>query len=408
MGSSYRSRFLACTSLAHFVNDGTVFFVPLIAVIIADTKLTSPLLLTIMFVVFWASSSIFSTYVGAVADRSGRPASLIGLGIGLLSSGIAGFYISMSYADGMLLTVFVVLSALVAGSGSAFTHPLAAAVLESVYGEKDKGKALGINGAVGSFGRALYPSLFFLVASFLSQVGSIAFFALLGFVASVIIWIGLRQREISSRSAQPASQTGRREREVITTGIVVLTLVAFVRSLAVGGLLNWIPTYLSLRRGLGVTSNLGYTLTAMYAAAIIGQPIFGVLVDRFDKRLVLGLSSIGSALSILGYLFATGPLDIVLLSLFGFFTFSAFPLLLSLASEHAPREQFSLGNALVWGLGVSGGTAIGPAITGAIVTTDYANLGFAFEIMAFIALLSALGTIFIPKPERSRKVPLFG
>jgi MFS family permease len=71
----------------------------------------------------------------------------------------------------------------------------------------------------------------------------------------------------------------------------------------------------------------------MYAAAIIGQPIFGLLVDKFDKRLILGIRSAGSALSILGYLFTAGIVETILLLLFGFFTFSAFLLLVSLASD---------------------------------------------------------------------------
>jgi len=135
--------------------------------------------------------------------------------------------------------------------------------------------------------------------------------------------------------------------------------------------------------------------------------LFGVLVDKFDKRLILGLSSAGSGLAIIGYISTRGPLEIVLLSLFGFFSFSGFPLVFSLSSDYAPEGSSSLTNALAWGLGVTGGGVVGPIVTGAIIANDYVHLAFAFEIMALIVLLSALGTALIPKSKRTTKVPLF-
>jgi FSR family fosmidomycin resistance protein-like MFS transporter len=400
-----RSSSLVFTSVAHFVGDGAVFSVPLIADVFAGQRAVSPLELTMMFVAFNASSAIFSPYVGRLADRSGRPGALIGVGLGLLSLGVLGFYVSAVSAPGIILFTLIILSALVAGFGSSFYHPLMASVLQTTFEEKARGQALGVNGAVGSVGRALYPTLFFGVAVFLTTYGSIALLALVGFAASAVIWVGLGEKRASRRDwARVKPKTT----QAITTGIVALTFVAFVRSLATQGIQSWIPVYMSTQKGLGITAGLGLALTMMYAAAIIGQPIFGLLVDRFDKRLILGISSAGSAVSIFGYLFTAGIVETILLSLFGFFTFSAFPLLLSLASDYVPKGLSSFANALVWGLGTTGGSVLGPAITGAIILNDYANLGFGFEVLGLLALVSALGTALIPKPERSGRVGLFG
>jgi MFS family permease len=140
----------------------------------------------------------------------------------------------------------------------------------------------------------------------------------------------------------------------------------------------------------------------MFATAIVGQPLFGWLLDRFDRRLILAVSSMGSGLSILAYLFTVGPAELVMLALFGLFTFAAFPLFLSLASNYEIEGSSSLGNALVWGVGNSGGSVIGPLITGAIVLSNYQRLGFAFEIMAAAIVVSAGGTLFLPQ-ARMRK-----
>jgi FSR family fosmidomycin resistance protein-like MFS transporter len=94
---------------------------------------------------------------------------------------------------------------------------------------------------------------------------------------------------------------------------------------------------------------------------------------------------------------------LIVLAIFGFFTFTAFPLLLSLASDYEPEGSSSLGNALVWGIGISGGGVIGPLVTGTLVLNDYAQLGFAFEIMAVAALLSAVGAMLLPKSGISNK-----
>ncbi|EQD47412.1 major facilitator superfamily MFS_1, partial [mine drainage metagenome] len=138
---------------------------------------------------------------------------------------------------------------------------------------------------------------------------------------------------------------------------MLLTAVGFVRSIATQALVAWVPTEIALTRGTGISASLGLALTGMFAAAIAGQPVFGLLADRIPRRALLAASTAGSALSFLGYLATTGPLAYLLLSAFGFCTFSAFPLLMALAGDYVPRGPSSLANALVFGLGASAGAS---------------------------------------------------
>ena len=389
------------TSLAHFINDGTVALVPLVGAVFA-VRAVPPLVIGMMFIVFNASSAVLSIYVGAIADRTGKPGPMIGMGLGLLSLGILGFSGILVYGNGVGLAVLLGLSAFIAGFGNAFIHPLMATVLQHSYNGREVGNALGVNGAIGSIGRALYPSLYFLVVALLTEDGSVSFFALLGIAVSFLVWVGLRQWSQSKTSSNPP-KVGYRAKDLVSRSLVILIVAAFVRNLAVGGIVSWIPTYISIQRGTGITGALGLSITTMYAGAIIGQPIFGLFVNRFDKRIVMGLSSVLSGLSIFGYLFTSGFLAVCLLFIFGFFSLSIFPLFPSLATDYVPREAFSIGNGLVWGLGVTGGQAIGPGIITAIMVSNYDRLGFAFEVMVLIFLASVLFTALIPKPER--KVP---
>jgi MFS family permease len=405
--SKSQIRDLAFTSLGHFVNDGIVFFVPLIADIFANERGVTPLELTTMFVIFYGSASILSAFVGRVADRRGGAGRLMGIGIMLLSLGMFTFFVTLSYATGAFFLILLMVSAFITGFGSAFYHPLGASVLQGSFSDAQRGRALGINGAFGSLGRALYPSLFFFVAIFLSTSGSIALFGAVGALASVGILLSLGAQKIR-RKSEPEPLRPARARDALTSGIIMLTLVSFVRFTATAGITSWIPIFISTQKGLGVSGALGLTLTVMYATAIIGQPFFGWLLDRFDRRIILMASSAGSGLSILAYLYTNGLMELLMLALFGLFTFAAFPLFLSLASNYEPKGSSSLGNALVWGIGSSGGSVVGPLITGALVLTNYQHLGFAFEVMVAAIMVSAAGTLLLPRaktPKDSNPAP---
>jgi FSR family fosmidomycin resistance protein-like MFS transporter len=436
-----RRRSLALTSLAHFTNDGTVFFVPVIAAIVASHHGVSAGVVTLLFLVFYTSSTVLSLFVGRLSDHIGRPASLMGLGLGILSLGLLGFYFALAQTTGTALVVALLLAAFLTGSGSSFYHPLGASVLQTTFRDRSMGMALGVNGAMGSLGRALYPSLYFVAAAVIAGYGSIVLFALVGFAAGLAIWLGVRvptaERAPRDRtgvggpasaddptpgggaasagataSAGGAASTGvprpGSRSDTLTRGILILTAVAFLRSSATQGIASWIPTYLATQKGLGASGSLGLAVTIMYASAIIGQPVFGLLVDRFDKRAVLALSSSGAAVTTVGYLWlGSGWIGEAWLFAFGFFVFSGFPLLLSMVGDYVPRGESSLANALVWGIGSTAGGAVGPLVAGALTGGDYKRLGFAFTVLAGAALVSAAATVLVPRANRASRMRAF-
>ena len=426
-----RRRGLALTSLGHFINDGTVFFVPVIAAIVAHRPDVSPTFITALFLAFYASTAVLSLFVGRLADRLGRPGSLMGIGLAVLSVGLLVFYVALMQAGGPVLLGTLLAAAVLTGAGAAFYHPLGGSLLQAAFEGRSLGLALGVNGALGSLGRALYPSLYFVAAIVIAGYGSVVVFAVVGLAAALAIWLGTRaptkpraraphgleagtpaagSSPASGGVGAPARSGPAGTRDVLTAGILMLTGVAFLRSVATQGIASWIPTYLSTQRGLGVSSDLGLAVTVMYAAAVIGQPLFGLLVDRLDKRWVLAASSLGSAAAILVYLAVSGSgwAGEGWLFVFGFFTFSGFPLLLSLVGDYVPRGGNSLANALVWGVGSTAGGALGPVLVGAIVGSDYSRLGFAFTLAAGAAVVSALATLLLRRPTRVTRMAVFG
>ena len=391
-----RTRTLAFTSVGHFVNDGSVFFLPLIVDLLAALKSTTPLEVSVLLFLFYFSSTLSSVLVGKQADKTGAPGRLMALGIGCLGLGLVGFYLAVLYAGGTDLFAFALLCDFVMGFGSSFYHPLGGSILQTSFGRHASGRALGLNGAIGSLGRALYPSLFFVAAAAFTSAGSLGFFGLVGMGAALVIWVGLGRAE---PSVQKKGAGGPSVRSSMTKPMIILLGVSFLRSASLFGVNAYVPIFLTTQRGLGVSSLLGLSLTAFYASAILGQPFFGFLADRLDHRLVQAISAFGASASIVGYVNYGGRESIALLSLFGFFAYTGFPLLLSLASDYAVQNASTLSNSLVWGFGATGGNSVGPLLVYALALNDYTRLGTSFEAMALLTGISAVGALLMPRPS---------
>ena len=405
-------RLIAVTSLAHFVNDGAIFFVPVIGDLLAQRDHTSVAVVTAMLTVFYVASAGFGLGVGLLSDALGRRGTMIALGIAGLAVSLFAFYLALSL-HGAGSDVFVILAAVVAGFGSAFYHPLGASVLQLNFAEAARGRALGVNGAFGSLGRTVYPALFFVVAALgLSKVDTTAVFGGLSLLAAAGIAYWLRAGVTGERAghAVPARPERQSIHGLLNRSVVALMVIAFFRSLAFIGIVSWVPIYLTTQRHAGVSGTLGVAVTVMYAGGILGQPVFGMLADRFDKRLVLALDSLGSAAGIFVFLGTSGHGTGALLSLalFGFFTFASFPLLLSLVADYVPKERSTTANALVWGLGSTGGQALGPLAASLLMLGSYSHLGLAFGVLGGLGAATVLGTPLLAKTGRRARTALFG
>lgn len=390
-----KARALALTSLGHFLNDGFTFFVPVVADLLVSLKGLSLLEESILLVVFYLSSTVFSIYVGRWADRAGKLGKLMAIGIACLGLGMVGFYVVAVQTSGEELFALALAFNLVMGFGSAFYHPLGASILQEAFGRRAVGKALGLNGAMGSAGRTLFPVLFSLLSVLaFNAPDSLAMLGVVGVGGAVLIWAGLSKVGTGSERKESTQVA---IRSSLTKPMIALLGVTFLRSATLFGVVQYAPTFLTGQRGLGTGSVLGLSLAAFYASAILGQPFFGFLADRLDHRLVLAVSTLAAAFSIVGYVNTGGVVSVVMLSSFGFFALTGFPLLMTLAADYSARNASTLGNSLVWGLGSTGGNALGPLLIYAFALNE-SKLGFAFEVMAVLAAISGIAALLIPKP----------
>ncbi len=403
-----RVRVLVVTSLAHFTNDGMAFFIPVLAALLAAGHASSPVVITAMLTVFYLASASFGVVVGLVAATGPSRGRVMALGLFVVALGLGGFVVALGSAPGLGRDALAIASAIVAGVGGAVYHPVGGSILQSTFGAS-AGRALGVNGSFGSLGRALYPTLFVAVTALaVSRDGAVAIFAGVGVASALVIVLTLGRVSSGEEPEAPVSPIARpRLRSLFTRSVIALMVIAFLRSVAFIGVVSWMPIYLTSHRHLGVAS-LGLTVTIMYVGGIVGQPAFGLLADRFDKRWMLALDSVGSALATVAYVASSGAWATVFLLFFGFFTFSGFPLLLSLVPDYVAPESHVMGNALVWGVGSTGGQALGPLVVTLLTGGAYHRLGFAFTVLAGLAALTAVGTPLLARVARRGRVALFG
>jgi MFS family permease len=392
-----KQRILTLTSVSHFINDGNTWFLPVAFTFLIEYLGILKVLIGILGGIFFGVSALASPLVTRIADKTDLHSKIMGIGILLWGLSLILFGLSIQINS----LPFIILSVALAGFSSAFYHPLGAAMLSITY-KGSAGIALGINGSMGSLGRAIYPTLTLTLFTIfhkdmLLTALILGILSLIAAIPSLFINVNLVKEDDEHKNLVKSNIKS----PMIV--VILLTIISLLRSIFTQGISQFLPTLLVENYGYSYNFDLGEAISIALAAAIIGQPLLGLLSDRIGRRIMYGISTAGAVISFL--IFLNIP-SLVLLSIFGFFTFSAFPLMLSIVGDLVPRDSASFANSLVWGLGVTGGGMIGPVLVG-ILAQSY-NLILASELISIVGLISALLIPFIPKSPRRSKVSLFG
>lgn len=395
---------LVATSLAHFVNDGNIY------VFITLYPRLFPLSSELFLIGVLASlqnlfSVLTSPFVGRFADARRNYGALLSMGLILLGISIGGYSLSVLFFSGFSLFLFLIPFSIIAGIGSSFYHPLGGSVLNQTWESTSLGRVMGLNGSSGSFGRAIYPLVVVSLAAYLS-IPSVITLAVLSF-AIAFLALGML-RGLSFGSAKPHESQQVRKMAIPVRSIIPLilplTIVSFLKGIFSFGIVNFIPEYLEQIMGLRYELELGLIFSIILAMAILGQPVFGSFADRFGRRLALAVSIAGSAIAILVVMNVSNLyFQVVSFAVFGFFVFTGFPLLLPLATSAVPKEAATFSNSIVWGVGNTGGGAIGPVLIGLLTRRSLlGSLTGAFYVVTILSLFSLLILPFVPKAQTKK------
>jgi MFS family permease len=393
---------LAGTSLAHFINDGLGGVLPLMYPVLVTVYNLSVQTISILTSLQNAFSILVSPLIGRRSDATGEFPKMIAIGLGILAIGVAGYATSGLFFRGSGLTVILLPFTVLVGVGGSFYHPLGATVLRAKFRAGDLGRGMGINGSIGSAGRMVMPfAATILIAEFtLPSIGFLAGLSLWGALATLLI---LRHLKFENRrkGAQGSILGSLMPNWSLTRRLFPLTVVSFSRGIFTG-VIPFVPLYLVQVDHFGALQ-AGFLYSGTLGVGIFSQLLFGFMEDRFGPRGSLAVSNLGGVIVLFLFALSTNPfLAISSLILFGLFSYSALPLLLGLVHTLTEFQEMTSAGAIVWGIGMTGGSAIAPLLIGVLaLPLLFGTLTAGFLGAAAIGIVSIVLMPFIRTQNNS-------
>ena len=394
---------LIFTSLGHFTNDSTSFFYPVLITYYEVFPGANISLLGSMVIIFNLISGFLSSPVAAFADRKGNHAAMMSLGIAILGISVVLYGLPFVFRD--LLTPLILIATVFLGVGQAFYHPLGATIISRSFG-RSAPPAMGLNGSMGSLGRALIPSIIVLLLTIFGDFNGMIVYAVYIFVAAVFIFSGLIG--FRDRPKDPAVK-GHNQKVQSTdipdgstakymTILYILTIAVFIRSLFLVGTTTYVPTYLT--NEFHSRTVMSYIVTLGLISPVFGQPFFGAMTSRKGGRYAVVITFVISTIFFGLFILITGNelLTTIFYAAYAFGAYSGFPVFLGYVSQLVPPSVLGKSNGLVWGIGQTVGGAAGAAIITAF--TLFTTVKTSIDLMFIFALASL---IFLPMlPSRSK------
>jgi MFS family permease len=400
-------RALLSTSFAHFANDGVFFlFSTLIVYFEKPSVGINGLFLGYFAVTYTFIAGVLSIPIGKKSDGDDKDPELMGIGLTLLAISIF-FFALVFYSDSTLSIslkyLFVIIGALFLGSGQAFYHPLGADILRYSLSGKDSSLLLGINGSMGSLGRALIISVSLILIAAYGAFQGLLFLSISYFIISLLIYLSsrsLRKPEKILESRQKSEGKLKNVRSIssfpgVRAFLIVLTLTLVTRSIFQMAVALYVFSFLN--SVYHSTILIGYFLSIALITPILGQPIFGYITKRVGGNTTLfvaGLISIGTFVPfILFQLPYTSAL--ILFSVYAFAAFTGFPSILGFVGQKIPKELSTRANTWTWGVGNTAGGAAGIFIFTILYQYLHLTFRYSFELMLPFMIISIVLNVMI-------------
>jgi MFS family permease len=344
-----------------------------------------------------AANLLVNIPAGMLVDIVGKKALLMGLA--LLATGVPYFLVGISHSF-----FWVALFMAFVGVGNYLWHPAAISTLSEKYPDK-RGYAIAIHAIGPNIGESLAPLLVGILLLSMSWRNVLFLNLIPGILIALVLWKFLFGK-LDSRAERKKGLSAREylagmKRMAQNPSILLLVLVAGMRSMTQQGLHTFLPIYLT--NDLGLSSAVaGLYLSVTQTAGMIGTPIAGSMSDRSGRKRVLtaGLFSTSIALFVLAYfqltwLFITG------LAVLGFFLYAVRPVIWAWVLDLSPKE---LGGSTVSFFSGSQSllSSLSPVICGFIA--DRWGILTAFYFLASTVLLANL--IVLAVREETREAPV--
>jgi len=375
-----RFKILGIISLTHFLNDTTQSLIVAIYPLLRQNFTLSFLEIGLISLAYQLTASLLQPLIGNYTDRKPQPS--------LLPTGMAFTLV------GVLLVAFapayhwLLLGAVIVGTGSAVLHPEASRVARMAAGGQF-GLAQSIFQVGGNAGSAAGPLL---AAAFVVPMGqgSLALFAFLPLLAIYFLlgiskWARARQAAAKKSSGAGGATL---PRHVVRNTILLLVALIFANNFYISSITNYFTFYLIHKFGLSIEAAQLYLfifLAAIAAGTVLGGPIG----DRIGRRTVIRVSILGVTPFTLCMPYAGLVWTGILAFLTGIVLASAFTSIVVFAQELVPGKTGMIAG-LFFGLSFGMG-GIGAAVMGPLA--DRHGIEFVYTLCSFLPLLGVLSLL---------------
>lgn len=330
----------------------------------------------IIFSGYAISRTVILPFVGKLSDRRGRK---LVISIGLFVFALTSFAYILANNVVSLLVI-----RLLQGVAAGFVQPITQAYIGDIAPEGEEGKWMGFFNATFLGGWGCGPLMGGILTDYFGMDSAFYVMGGLNVLAFLGVTIFLPEvRRTREETTQKSSFRG------IASSNLSRGLFSFqVGDAAHRGIVQtFIPVFGGLTLGLS-SSLIGTILSVLVLGAGLIQVFTGRLADRFNKRLVVIIGSIGIIVSML-----------VIPQAFGFWSLLVFlgiaivgdatavPSASALVVEEG--RKFGMGVSMaVFNMGLGVGMSVGPILAG--LASDLLGVEFSFYFMAALMLVSTI------------------
>lgn len=388
-------KYIYLLAVAHLSNDITIGALPaILPFFVSQYGMDYSSVAGLMFASCFLSSVVQPAF-GWLADRKSRSWYM---SLGVLLSGVT---MGMAGLFSDYWTIFAVIT--LSGIGSAIFHPEAARMVNKVSGNK-RGTALSIFSVGGNSGFAIGPMIAVASITALGMSGTTVL-CFVGLIMAMILMVlvpkmkaEIAQASVSEHIA--ATKTGGEEKAGKNDwkAFARLTLLIVCSSIVICGLRSFIPLYWVDVLGLSEAA-AGSALTLLFTLGVVTTLIGGMMADKFGYLTIVRMSYVLLA-PMVALLSQTtdAAIGYLLMVPIGLAMFSPFSSVVVLGQSYLARS-IGFASGVTLGLSFSVGGVLVPLIGR---FADSHGLTATMELLTMVAVLAALCSFFLPKPDNAR------